>query len=158
VTTGGGTVLQEGSVVTCESKVHSVACVCYIGVHRIMTEPGPAASGFAILTPLPVEMWGPSTVVKLSLRRICEPSDTELATALEREHAKMPACLAVVQKGMDRSVMHIDAGHRLQEMSFEVCSLCHRLLAVQGFGHRFWNMPFDCGTGPKPFMFWLLHA
>jgi hypothetical protein len=71
-------------------------------------------------------MWGPSAVAKLSFRRISIPSDAELAAALEREHAKMPASLFVVQKGMDRNVLHIDAGHKLQEMSFEVCSLCQR--------------------------------
>ena len=112
--------MQAGTSVLCDSKTHAVARVRCVGVNRAMSGPGSAAGGFAILTPLPEATWGAAATVKLPLRRLSVPSDAELAAALDRELAKLPARLSVVSKAASLAVVQIDAGRKLPEMTIEV--------------------------------------
>lgn len=113
-------VVQEGMSVLCDCKTHAVGRVQCVGVNRLMTSEGPAAGGFAILTPLPVAMWGTRAAFKLSLRKLSIPSEAELEAAVGKEESKLPAKLSMVTKGMDRKVIDIDAGRRLAECTLEV--------------------------------------
>jgi hypothetical protein len=112
--------MQAGTLVTCESKTHPVGYVRCVGVNRANADPGPAAGGFAVLKPLPEAMWGMSTTLKLSLRRLSVPSQAELEAVLEKEEAKLPAKLVMATKAMERKVIEIDAGRKLQECMLEV--------------------------------------
>ena len=96
-----------------------------MGVNRIVDGPGPGAGGFAILKPLPAEMWGTQTI-KLSLRRIQVPSEDSVAALLEKEQAKLPAKLVITTKHMNRRRHIFDAGHRLSGYNMEVsfCVAC----------------------------------
>lgn len=106
----------------CDSKTHAVARVKCVGANRILTGPGPAAGGFAVLEPLPEAMWGTSATFKLSLRRLSVLAATELEAVLEKESAKLPAKLVMMTKALGSGVLEIDAGRKLPECSLEVRS------------------------------------
>lgn len=101
-----------------------------------MTAPGPAAGGFALLTPLPEATWGAAATLKLPLRRLGVPSEGELAAAMERELAKLPARLEVVTKALGAAVVQIDAGRKLPEMTLEVCGMTKKLHVSHLFASR----------------------